>query len=182
MPRPLTERGEEYRSWLPERLRDSPDHLAVIHAQSRELDRLEAAIEQVRVQFFPQTADILLGLWERVLGLTVEPSGVTIAERRGYVIARLRALASTPEGRDWVANVSSMVGPGWEYEEHVPGDVTSPPENTIRVTLPYPPTSSLYQQTERLIRDITPAHLDLIVTFSGGFVLDQSQLDQEQMI
>ncbi|MCA1571254.1 MAG: YmfQ family protein [Chloroflexi bacterium] len=58
---------------------------------------------------------------------------------------------------------------------------TSPPAYTLRITLPFAPTSGAYAQTERLLRDITPAHLDLILTSTAGFQLDRSQLDQEPL-
>lgn len=183
MPDPalLTDLGELHRSWLPVALRDSPDHLAVIHPIAKEIERLEATVETVRAQFFPQTADILLKAWEAELGITIEPVGVSVADRRDIVIAFLRKLRSTPSGSDWVADITELVGSGWSYEEHIPGDAGSPPENTIRIHLPFAPSSTLYARTERLIREITPAHLDLILAFTGGFLLDQSQLDQETL-
>lgn len=180
MPDPalLTERGELYRSWLPVIFRDSPEHLAVVHALAVETERLEDAIETVRLQFFPQTADVLLKAWEFELRTTVEPVGQTVAQRRNTVLALL-ARSSSETGLDWQANVTRLIGPGWSYEEHIAGDATSPPANTVRVVLPFPPGSDLYTQTERLLRDITPAHLDLQLQFSSGFLLDESQLDQE---
>lgn len=181
MARVLTAKGELWRSWLPVVLRDSPDHLAVIHALAVEMELLESRIEEVRRQFFPQHADVLLKVWEFMLRITIEPEGLTIAERREIVLATLRKMRSTPEGRDWVDNVTALVGAGWTYEEHNPADAGSPPVNTVQITLPYPPDSSAYARAEALVRDITPAHLDLVVTFTGGFLLDQSQLDQEAL-
>jgi hypothetical protein len=177
--RVLTARGEQWRSWLPVVVRDSPDHLAVIHACAVEMERLEAAIEQVRQQAFPQHADVLLKVWEFMLRITIEPVGVSLADRRLVVLATLRKMRSTPEGRDWVDNVTALVGPGWTYEEHDPHDAGSPPPYTVRISLPFAPSSSAYARAETLIRDITPAHLDLILAFPGGFLLDESQLDQE---
>lgn len=160
-------------------LQDSPDHLAVLHALARESERMEAAIELVRAQAFPQTADVLLGVWEAQLGTTVEPEGQALAQRRETAIALLRRMRGTPAGRDWESNVTALVGPGWSYEEHVPGDAGSPPANTIRVRFPFAPASGSYARAEALLRAITPAHLDIVTQFEGGFVLDQSQLDQE---
>lgn len=175
----LTARGQQWREWLPVRLRESPDHLAVLHALARECERLEEKIEQVRAQFFPQTADILLAAYEAELGTTIEPEGVALDERRQLVLALLARMRSSAAGRDWEADVTRMVGPGWTYEEHDPADPTSPPEYTVLVRLPFAPTSSRYAQVERELREMTPAHLDLQVQYSGGFVLDESQLDQE---
>lgn len=175
--RVLTELGEQMRSWLPVVFRDSPDHLAVINALSREMERAEDAIEQVRRQFVPQTADVLLGVHEAKLGLTIEPVGVSLEERREVVLAT--ETASTAMGSEWVTKVTQLVGPGWSYEEHIPGDVTSPPENTIRIVVPFAPGAGAFGRAKRLIEAFTPAHLDVIVTSATGFTLDESQLDQE---
>lgn len=175
----LSPLGVEWRSWLPTALRDSPDHLAVLHSVAREVERLEGAVEQVRAQFFPQTADVLLKVYEAQLGITVEPVGQTLADRRATVMAMLRKQRATPAGTDWQENVTRLVGTGWSYQEHDPANAASPPPYTVRVQLPFEPASSNYAQVERLLRDITPAHLDLVVTYSGGFQLDRSQLDQE---
>lgn len=175
----LTDRGRMWRDRLPTKLQRSPDHVAVIHSVTKEIERAEEAIEQVRRQLFPHSADLLLGVYEWMLGITVEPEGVSVEDRQQLVLAQLRKLRSSPEGRDWVANVTALVGPGWSYEEHIAGDPGSPPENTILIHLPFPPASTYYAAAERLIRVITPAHLDLTVTFVDGFKLDESQLDQE---
>jgi hypothetical protein len=177
----LTELGQTFRSWLPVALRDSPDHLAVLHCLAHEVERLEGSIETVRAQFFPQSADLLLKVYEAELGITVEPAGATLDERRSTVIAMLRRAKSDPSGITWQDNVTRLVGTGWSYAEHDPSDPSSPPEYTVRVTLPFAPSSGRYAQTERLLRDIIPAHLDLVLTFAGGFVLDESQLDQEAL-
>jgi hypothetical protein len=170
------------RSWLPAALHESPDHLAVIHSYARELDRVEAAIELVRLQFFPQHATVLLPVYERILGLTVAPVGWTEEQRQLAVLSQLARMRSEPGGATWETNVSKIVGnAGWTYATHDPNDAGSPPANTILIRLPFPPSSDRYAVTERLIRAITEAHVDLIVTFTGGFVLDQSQLDQEAL-
>lgn len=181
MPRVLSEMGERWRAMLPVRLRDSPEHLAVINAQAREFEMIEAAAAVVRAQFFPQTADVLLSAWEHELRITIEPEGTTVEERRELVLATLQRMRSTPEGRDWAGNVTALIGPGWTYSEHIPGDVSTPPEGTIRIDLPFPPTSASYARVEALIRVITPAHLDIELASppGSGFTLDVSQLDQE---
>lgn len=171
--------GATYRAALPVVFRDSPDHLAVLNAITKEMQRLEDAIETVRLQFFPQTADILLKVWEAQLGTTVEPASQTVAQRRNTVIAYLHRLSATPSGLDWVANVTRLIGPGWTYKEHIVGDATTPPANTIRITLPFPPTASLYAQVESLIRAITPAHLDIELFSATGMQWDLSQWDQQ---
>lgn len=175
----LTPLGQEWREELPVVLRDSPDHLAVLHSVCREIERCEAAIETVRDQFFPTRATLLLGVWERLLGLTAEPEGVSLEDRRLLVLVYLRKMRNQGSGTEWQQIVTRLVGPSWSHQEHDPADPDSPPADTLRVTLPFPPTSSVYARIERLLGIITPAHLDLEVVYDAGFVLDESQLDQE---
>lgn len=164
---------------LPPQLRDSVDYQAVQHALARELALLQSRIETVRAQFNPRTADgTLLKGWEALLRLTVEPVGQTVAQRRATVIAMLQRLRTSPAGSDWEAAVTRLLGAGWTYQEHVEGDATTPPAYTIRVKLPYPPSGNLYPLTLRLLRDITPAHLDIQLQYTGGMVWDESQWDQ----
>lgn len=181
MPDPalLTPLGQSFRDSAPVVVRDDPDYLGVWHSTARELERLAAAVETVRAQLFPQTADVLLAAWEFLSRITVEPGGQTIEQRRATVMAMLLKSSASPAGSDWVANVTALVGAGWTYSEHIPGDPASPPEGTLRIHVPFAPDADLYMLTERLLRDITPAHLDIELTFAGGFVLDESQLDQE---
>lgn len=181
MARVLTDRGRELLADLPPVYRDDPDIQAVITCYGRESERIDDTMVELRNQFFPQLADKLLKAWEALTGTTLEPAALTVEERRQIVLALLRRLRASSAGSEWELNVTVLVGPGWTYEEHVPGDPTSPPENTILIVLPFPPTSDRYAQTEALLRDITPAAWDLIVTFAGGFIQDESRLDQEEM-
>lgn len=181
MARVITERGRELLADLPPMYRDDPDIQAVITCYARESERVDDSIIELRNQLFPHLADTLLKAWEALVGTTLEPAGQTVEERRQLVLALLRRLRASAEGREWEDDVTALVGPGWSYEEHIPGDVTSPPADTLRIVLPFPPTSGSFAQIEAELRDITPAHVDLIVTSAGGFYLDSSQMDQEQM-
>lgn len=178
---PLTPLGLAFRESAPTVVRNDPDYLSIWHATARECERLADRIEHVRAQFFPRTADDLLKAWELMVKTTVEPEGLTLEERRQIVLARLLRMASDPSGLAWQENVTALVGPGWDYLEHIPGDPSSPDTDTIRVYLPYPPGSDRYGLTEALLRDITPAHVDIVLVSLGGFILDESQMDQEGM-
>lgn len=173
----LSARGQLYRSWLPSVFQESPEHLAVIHALAREFDLLYDAIAQVRAQFFPQSADLLLGVWETLLKTTVAPAGATTDQRRATILALIRQ--SVAEGREWEAAVTDIVGPGWTYTEFVPHGSGTPPIYTILIVLPYAPSSDIFMAAEARIREITPAHIDLQIDSNEGFVLDESELDQE---
>lgn len=159
---------------LPPFLREDPDVRAVIYCFGREAERQELTLDVLLQQFFPQTATSLgLPWWETLTELTVAPMGAADEDRQATVVAFLRRLVSALGGLDWVDAVTTLVGSGWTYEEL--------PNYTIRINLPFPPDGDRYAQTERFIRGLTPAHLDLVVGFTGGFLLDGSQLDEEPM-
>jgi hypothetical protein len=178
--RPLNATGLAMLHDIPPRLRQAPEFQAVMHCASQEVVLMDAAASLVRDQFNPLRATLLLKAWEALLRTTVEKPGMTVDDRRSVVIALHRKSTRRPTGSDWEASVTDLVGSGWTYQEHDADDPDSPPPYTIRVELPFPPTSDRYAQTEALLRDITPAAWDLIVTWPGGFVLDESRLDQEE--
>lgn len=177
----LTPLGRALIGSLPPILRNSLSYKAVCHVLAKEAELLESRFEEVRLQFWPKSADTLLHAWEVLLRLPPDPVGLTTAQRRTLIEANLAKLSGDPAGSSWVANVTDVIGPGWTYREHVPGDGTSPPPYTIRILLPFGPTTMGAYIAETYIRDITPAHLDLEISYSAGFVLDRSQLDQEVM-
>jgi hypothetical protein len=70
---------------------------------------------------------------------------------------------------------------GWEWLG-TPGssqsrELSEVPAYTVLIELPWSAGSPQFLVARRVIRLITPAHLDLIITSAGGFTLDQSQLD-----
>lgn len=161
---------------LPPWCQDDPDIRAAVYCYAKEAERAEAEMDHLAAQFFPTLADELgLPWWERLVRITGDPGTQTVAQRRDAVVAYLQKMSSSPSGLDWASNVTRLIGPGWSYTE-------GPEDYTLHVTLPFPPTSSNYQAVERLLHDITPAHLDLVLGFSGGFILDASQLDQEPLL
>jgi hypothetical protein len=151
----------------------------VLHAVAKETEAAEAAIESVRAQFFPQTADVLLGVHEAQFELAVDPPDQTLQQRRQTVMASWRGLTAEPSGRNWQEKVTALVGNGWDYAEHDPDDPTSPAVNTVRVVLPSEPTSAQFGAISRLLRRVTPAHVALVITTAGGFALDSSLLDED---
>lgn len=166
---------------LPPVLRESRDYRAVIQSYAKECERLGEALESVRQQFFPGQADVLLGVWERITRQAVNPPGRPLVERQAAVTARLRKMLDVGEGREWAQLVTGVIGPGWSYEEHIPGDPTSPPANVLRVTLPFGASDARYGQAVALFEEITPAHLVLNFTSSTAFRFDISQLDIDRL-
>lgn len=182
MPDPavLTDLGRSMLADLPGFLRDDPDYQGVIHAYAKEIELLEGRLQGMVGEFFAQTAtEKGMRIWEAELQLPIEPAGRTLEERRTIVLAYLARLSGDPSGRSWVENVTQLIGPGWTYVEHDPHDPLGPPEYTLRIHLNLDPGSPRWGDIYRLLREITPAHLELALVGEGGFVLDISHLDEE---
>lgn len=181
--RPLTELGRQMLDGLPVKLRGSSDYQAVIHAVSRELMLVEAAAEAVRDEFNPATSEFLLPAWEAETRLPVGGQGASVSQREAGVVAALRAVLGSGTGVEWEQRFRELTGAEPVYTEHVPGDSTTPPANTLRVTLPFPANGSAYDKALLNIREFTAAHL--AVEFNepdeGGFRLDESQLDLQDI-
>lgn len=177
----LTALGEEMRDSLPPVLRESPDYLAVVHALAKEVERARATLELVRQQLNPATATLLLGVWERITRQTVAPVGKSEAERQAAITVRLRKMLSFGHGSAWEEQIDALVGPGWSYEENVPGEPSSPPAGTLRIKLPFPPSGSRYLEALDAIREVTHAHLEIEFVSEAGFLLDESHFDLEEM-
>lgn len=182
MPRVLTPLGEDMLERVPEVFMDDPDIRAVIHCHAKEAERLFSFAEVVRAQFFPSTATALaLPLWEFSLNLTVAPDGKTEQDRRNIVLSYLRSVGSTGSGADFEAALTQLV-PGWTYTEHDPDDAdlaVAVPPYTLRVLFPFASGSGDYRRAEALLRAITPANLNLVVSSVAGGQVDDLNLDED---
>ena len=143
---------------FPPFMRDSYDILGTLRAIEGELTRLEIARQQMILSWFPATADGLLGLWEGILDLPVEPPQVTLIDRQNAVLAYMRRLKNEGTGLLWEQNITQLVGPNWSYQEHNNDDGASPDPYVIKILLPFGPPAHVPQTVTR-----TPAgggHLD----------------------
>lgn len=182
MSRVLSPLAEDMLTDIPPFLRDSHEYRAIFQAYARKLEQLEADLERVRRNLIVWTADDLgLPWWETLVEIEVNPPGFTTEQRRQAVIAELQGLLEAGSGLSWEDAITFLAGPDWSYQEHDPWNPDSPDPYTIRVTLPFPPTADTYQRIRRLAAKRTPTHIRLEFAFSGGFVLDQSQLDLEPL-
>lgn len=135
----LTVEAQRMLSILPPYLGGAIDARAVIGALSNEVARLDAAAEVLRANYFPATADAYLRVWESLLGLAIAPLDKTLAQRRNGVLSFMQSITSSGSGLDWQANLSRLIGTGWAYKEHIPGDPGSPAPFTLLVTIPFLP-------------------------------------------
>jgi uncharacterized protein YmfQ (DUF2313 family) len=118
MPRSLTDNAQALLDELPYYERDAPEVEATISALSNEIDRIDAQVQVIYSDLFPQTADARLSWWEATLGLPVEPEARTLAQRQAIVLAYLRAIRIGGAGTSWEAALTQVLGTNWSYVEH----------------------------------------------------------------
>jgi len=154
---------------LPSWAREDPDFGAVVDCAARESARMRDRLGLVRDQLIPWRAGELgLPWWEAFLGAS--PKGKTVQERREEVAARLAAAVPDSRGSTWEAQVTERIGSAWDYVEDAAAF-------TLTISVPHAPP---LDWIEVLLRPVTPAHLDIVMVSGEGFLLDNSQLDQEQ--
>lgn len=160
---------------LPPYYADDPAVLSYLQTVGQELDRAEEAMESVRDGFYPQKATDtyrLLGMWESLLGLPYETPDQSLALRRATVLSKLQSRQSA-SAEQWANAVTTAVGStAWEQRELYPGSYQ------LTVTIPYNPSGVAATNIARILRDITPAHIQLIVGYDG-YVVDVSTVDLE---
>lgn len=175
MPHPdaITALGHQLLDDLPPRVREDPDIKAVVHCYAKESERQQEMAERVRDNLMVRRIDELgIPWWERLYKLP-DPGGMNTEERRSRVVARAARTAPRVSAGEFVEDMNALVGSGsWSYEEEYPA---------IRVATAFAPGSEAYLRLEAQIRGLTsfPAHLDIILESAEGFILDQSQLDQD---
>lgn len=161
----LTERGQRMLSALPAYYWNDPSVLTLIDAIAREYDRIEAFLEALRTAMTATTVtddDGLMSLWEAMLGLPVAPAGVIEDDRRSKILATLRS-RKNGSGQSWVESVNTAIGTGWTHDENTPGNYQ------ITITIPYSAGSYAAGRVEALIAATTPAHLEVVMAYVGGF-------------
>lgn len=158
---------------LPPWVRGDPDIRAAVYCQAKEADRTETELTHLTNQFFPIRADALGLAWWEALVRVAASVGQPVESRRAVVLASLARLIASPSGTRWEETVTSLIGTDYTYVENTPGSYQ------LRITVPFPPTSGSFVALNTLLDIISPAHLDVVLQFVSGFLVDDSQLDQE---
>lgn len=177
LPELVTPLGHALLAQLPPFLREDPDTVAVMHCCAKEVERMDLSVADARAQMNPLTAGTWgLTAWEGVLRIAHDESA-DLEQQREAVLRRYRSIDNDPSGVSWQARVNRRLGEiPWTYEEHVPGDAGTPPAQVLRFTLPYEVGPQLTEAL-RILREEVPSELGITVIGSGGFILDQSQMD-----
>lgn len=173
MPKTVSDAGEAMFDTMPFYYRADPAAQSIIDPLARELARLEDFLETVRRQWYPQfAADDYgqLGLREEQLGIAIEPAGVSIEQRRNIVQAYENSRLSG-SGADWIILLTIAVGgTPWKHDENDPGDYD------LRLTISFQEGSITVGQVEQLADAITPAHLNLALSYEQGFIVGVNRL------
>jgi uncharacterized protein DUF2313 len=173
MPLEVSDAGEALFALMPHYYREDPAAQAIIDPVARELKRLEEFLKLVQNQWYPQNAADdygQLGLREEQLGIPVEPQSLSVEQRRQIVAAYEQARLSG-SGEDWIILLTMALGATiWEHDENDPGDYD------LRLTIPYEELGFSAGQVEALADVVTPAHLNIALTYSEGFIVGINRL------
>lgn len=174
-PLTLTPRAQELLDDMPPYWHADPTARAVIQAFASEAQRIEETAAAIRDAVFPsQAADTpvlngsatvaILSMWEMLLDLPMNPAGVTTAERRSKVLARIQK-RNSGAGSDWIAALTASLGTlSWTHTE-------GPGSYQVTIRIPYGTGSFTAGQVLALARLITPAHIDVTVGYDEGFLV-----------
>lgn len=162
---------------MPPYYRDNSIIEGILDACGREMQRIADRVDVLRTAFFPQTADDTyktLSMWEMLLTLPVAQTGVPVATRRNLILARLngRGLSS---GLAWIAAMSqAMGGTPWTYQE-------GPGSYVVTIYISFGAGSFSSVQVQQLARAITPAHIDVAVVYSQGFIVGEGRVGEDRL-
>lgn len=175
MPRELSARGALLLADLPPVLQDEPYFQAVIDSVGRELQRLEDFLWDLQGQRLPQNATDdygILALFENLLGLSVAPPDMTVAERQTRALAHYRWRGNT-SATAWVERMSEVLGTLWSHEE-------GPDPYQVTILVPAGPLANTQLAAARALwRLIGPAHIRLLTGTTTGFIIGSGTDDPE---
>lgn len=146
----------------------------VVQAWANEVDRLDALVTKLETELQPGAAtdDLgLLGIWEALLGLPVRPAGASQDQRLGKVVAALRSLDAFSSA-DVLSVMSAAVG---SEAFSILRDTPDPLKDVLAI----PFLAGTYNAAliESIARRAWPAHRQLFIRYSDGFILEVSRLD-----
>lgn len=150
----------------------------MVQAVANELDRVEARAEATRRGFIPSLATDergLLGAWETIMRLPVRPAGATVSQRQAKVAARFQTLGDASARATLAALRTAARTEAIVVFRNEP----DPLVDTIEV--PFEAGSYDAAQILELAEVLWPAHREVRLRFSTGFLLDVSRLDEDTL-
>lgn len=166
-------------SYLPYFYLGEPWVEVTLDALGREFERAEARLDAIRTGMFPQFADDLefarlLSIWEKMLDLAVAQPGATAARRRQLVGAQMSG-RNMSSASGWVQAVTQALGEAvWTYIE-------GPDDYTVTIYISFAAGSINSVQVQKLVRKLTPAHIELAVSYSEGFIIGEGLVGEDRL-
>lgn len=174
---PLTARAEEMLGSLSAYEQDDPAVIAVMRAGADELDAVVDVAETVRDQAWPHRADDsygLLRIHEQMLKVPAQPDA-PLEQRQAAVKAAVQARKSGAKSL-WVSRMNTMMrGQQWTFRENYPA------RGQVTIEVPYDPDTYNAAQVEALARRITPAHIEIIMSYEQGFLVGISRVGRDAL-
>lgn len=151
-------------------LADDPAVKMVLTAVGNELARLQGLAEKLREHIFPRNATDELGvlaIYERMFGLPVQPALLTVDQRQDLVLAHFRKRIAG-SGLDWQEVLQNAMGSTlFSYRE-------GPTPNTVTIRYAFQAGAVSSALVQSFVREVTPAHVQVLATFSEGFIVGVS--------
>lgn len=88
---------------------------AYLFCVANEAMRLEKARQELLLSWFPATAGATLSFFERILGLAVNPPGMTTTDRQNVILAYMQAIKTQGEAAAWYAAMTAFIRGPWTY-------------------------------------------------------------------
>lgn len=180
MPDPvlLTDRAQVLLEMIPPWFRDDPDVLGVFYAAARLFEEVDGDLGELLLSLASVQPTLLLDSWETLLGLPVDPLR-SLDQRRAAIGLAFRRMIPDPSGLRWKQDMDLIMPDGWTYQEHIPGDPSSPAEDTIRLSVLTSPDTPSAAALLKIVRDSIPANLAIEVDYEEGFQMDLSPMDSQ---
>lgn len=170
----LSETAVRIRESLPVFYHEDPILLRIMQAWANEVDRLDDLLDRLQDGFVPALASDDLGMlaiWEFITGLPVAPPDASVVQRRGKVLAVYRSMQGG-SAATYIEVLNAAIGSSdWELLRDTPSAF----QDTLQV--PFDSTGYNAAQIAEIARRQHPAHRQLFVSYSDGWVLDASILD-----
>lgn len=147
--------------YLPEYLKEIKEIKAIMDTEDVEIDELRTVIQDVLDQKFIDAATWGLELWERELGLPINPN-LTYAERRSKLKSKIRGIGKVD------SNLIKEVADSWTNGDV---DITFDGGINIKFNSIFGIPSNI-EDTKNAINEIVPAHLRVVYLFAYLFIAD----------
>lgn len=156
--------------YLPDILKEVDAYKVMMESEDFEISELKTSIINCFEQKFIDTATWGLELWERELGLQINPS-LTYDERRAIIKSRLRGNGKID------ADLIKQVADSWTNGD---ADISFDGKINIKFNGEYGIPSNM-DSVKKAIESIVPAHLTVIYLFTYLFINEVEAMNISEM-